>query len=66
MPLSHKGFTLRGQGLYRVIDAGDRAEALVAELAGRGLHTLAYPNGCVPITPALDQVEETCARLARA
>ncbi|MBX7190594.1 MAG: aldehyde dehydrogenase family protein [Sandaracinaceae bacterium] len=63
IPLSHKGFTLRGQGLYRVIDAGDRAEALVAELAGRGLHTLAYPNGCVPITPALDQVEQVIAKL---
>jgi hypothetical protein len=48
-----------------VIDAGDRAEALVATLAKAGLHTLAHANGCVPITPALDQVEEACVRLAR-
>lgn len=64
-PLSHKGFALRGQGLHRIIDAGDRADALVAELANAGLHTIAYANGCVPVTPAIDQVDSVIARLAR-
>jgi hypothetical protein len=64
-PLSHKGFTLRGHGLHRIIDAGDRADALVAELANAGLHTIAYANGCVPVTPAIDQVDSVIARLAR-
>jgi RHH-type proline utilization regulon transcriptional repressor/proline dehydrogenase/delta 1-pyrroline-5-carboxylate dehydrogenase len=63
-PFAAQGFTLRGQGLHRVIDAGDRAEQLVASLAAKGLHTLAHANGCVPITPALDQVDEVVAKLA--
>jgi hypothetical protein len=49
-----------------VIDAGDHADALVAELAKAGLHTIAYANGCVPITPAIDQVDAVIARLAHA
>ena len=64
-PLAQKGFRLRGQGLHRVIDAGDRADALVAELAKAGLHTIAYANGCVPITPAIDQVDSVILKLGR-
>ncbi len=64
-PLSQKGFTLRGQGLHRVIDAGEHAESLVSSLAKAGLHTTAYANGCVPITPALDQVDSVVERLTR-
>jgi acyl-CoA reductase-like NAD-dependent aldehyde dehydrogenase/4-aminobutyrate aminotransferase-like enzyme len=61
--LEAKGYRSRGLGLHRVIDAGDRADRLVAALASARVHTTAYPNGCVPITPALDRVEETVAAL---
>jgi acetylornithine/succinyldiaminopimelate/putrescine aminotransferase len=62
-PLSDQGLAVRGQGLHRVIDAGERAEALVVALADKGLRTHAYANGGVPIAPALDQVEQVLAKL---
>jgi hypothetical protein len=63
---SAQGIAPRGLGLHRALDAGDRAEALLEVLAASGLRSVAYPNGVVPITPALDRVHEACAALARA
>jgi len=64
-PLAQKGFASRGLGLHRVIAAGERAEPLVTALASHGVTSVAYPNGCVPITPPLDRIVETVAALAR-
>ncbi len=64
-PLVARGFSARGEGLHRVIDAGERAGALVEALRAAGLETRAYPNGCVPIAPALDEVGRAAERLAK-
>ena len=64
-PLTEKGLASRGLGLHRVIDAGDRAESFVATLASHGVTSVAYPNGCVPITPPLDRIDETVTALGR-
>jgi acyl-CoA reductase-like NAD-dependent aldehyde dehydrogenase/4-aminobutyrate aminotransferase-like enzyme/GNAT superfamily N-acetyltransferase len=56
--LSNSG--ARGQGAYRVVPAGELADALVA----RGARAL--PNGAVPIAPALDQIDAACAVIAEA
>lgn len=58
--------TSSGLGAYRVIDAGDKAPALVEHLGDRGLRARAFPNGKVGIIPALDQVEAAAQALAAA
>ncbi|HEY8429938.1 MAG TPA: aminotransferase class III-fold pyridoxal phosphate-dependent enzyme, partial [Sandaracinaceae bacterium] len=55
-----------GRGLYRVIHAGDRAEALVKKLAEHGIRVRAYPGGRLALAPFLDRAVEHAERLARA
>jgi adenosylmethionine-8-amino-7-oxononanoate aminotransferase len=43
-----------GLGLYRVIDAGERAAAVRAKLAERGVLVRAFPGGRLGVIPALD------------
>jgi RHH-type proline utilization regulon transcriptional repressor/proline dehydrogenase/delta 1-pyrroline-5-carboxylate dehydrogenase len=55
-----------GLGLYRVIDAGDRAESLAASLRERGIRVRALPNGRIPIAPRLDTAVEDAKALGAA
>ena len=52
-----RGVPCAGLGLYRVLQAGDRAEAIVAALAERGLRARAFRGGGIPLAPPLDQAE---------
>jgi RHH-type transcriptional regulator, proline utilization regulon repressor / proline dehydrogenase / delta 1-pyrroline-5-carboxylate dehydrogenase len=61
-----RGVTGRGLGLYRVLDAGDRGDALVAGLAARGLRARSLPGGRVAVVPPLDRAAEAAERLTRA
>jgi 4-aminobutyrate aminotransferase-like enzyme/GNAT superfamily N-acetyltransferase len=49
------GVRADGLGLYRVIDAGDRAGAIVEAAAARGVRLRAYKNGRVAVAPSLDE-----------
>jgi 4-aminobutyrate aminotransferase-like enzyme/ribosomal protein S18 acetylase RimI-like enzyme len=53
-----------GAGAYRVIDAGDRAAALAATLAERGVRVRRFPGGRLGVIPALDQIEAAAGALA--
>ena len=44
----------RGLGLYRVIEAGERAGAVRGKLAERGVQVRAFPGGRLAVIPALD------------
>ena len=57
---------VRGLGLYRVIDAGERAEPLAASLRERGVLVRRFPNGCLGIAPPLDRAVAAAEALARA
>jgi RHH-type proline utilization regulon transcriptional repressor/proline dehydrogenase/delta 1-pyrroline-5-carboxylate dehydrogenase len=48
------GMTSAGQGLYRVLTAGDRATALADSLRDRGIRVRRFPAGRLGIIPALD------------
>jgi 4-aminobutyrate aminotransferase-like enzyme len=61
-----RGFTTRGLGLYRVIEAGEGAAELASSLEARGLRARTYPGGRVVIAPGLDQAEYAGVRLAQA
>ena len=65
-PLGDAGLGAAGLGLYRVIDAGTRAEALAAALAARGLTVRRFPGGALGIAPALDQAEAAARALGAA
>lgn len=65
-PLGDAGLGASGLGLYRVIDAGTRAEALAAALAARGLIVRRFPGGALGIAPALDQGEAAARALGEA
>lgn len=57
---------VHGRGLYRVVHAGERADAMVKALGDRGLRARAYPGGRVAIAPFLDRAAEHAERLAEA
>ena len=56
----------RGLGLYRVIDAGERAERLAVALRRRGVLVRRYPNGCLGLSPPLDRAEAAAEAFGRA
>jgi len=60
------GMTVRGCGLYRVLDAGPRAPMLVQGLAERGLHARAFANGHVAFAPSLDRAVQDAQTLGAA
>ncbi|WP_428263693.1 aldehyde dehydrogenase family protein [Haliangium sp.] len=64
--LSDKGFGVAGLGLYRVIDAGARADELSRALADQGLRVRRFCNDHLAVIPALDQVEAVAHALAKA
>ena len=52
--LSKTDLPSRGLGAYRVIDAGDRAEAVEAALAKEGVRARRFANGASAVAPHLD------------
>ncbi len=49
------GLKSAGQGLYRVIDAGDRAAAVEGALAARGVRLRRLPGGKLAVIPPMDR-----------
>ena len=61
-----KGFAADGLGLYRVIDAGERAGDVLAHLAARDIRVRAYPGGRLAVIPELDRAVAAAGALRRA
>ncbi|MBA3817655.1 MAG: aldehyde dehydrogenase family protein [Deltaproteobacteria bacterium] len=55
-----------GIGAYRVIDAGDRAPAMLAALAEAGITVRQFPGNRLGIIPALDELAAAAAALGDA
>ena len=49
------GMTSAGQGLYRVIDAGARADAVASAAQARGVRLRRFPGGKLGVIPPLDR-----------
>jgi RHH-type proline utilization regulon transcriptional repressor/proline dehydrogenase/delta 1-pyrroline-5-carboxylate dehydrogenase len=63
---SSKGLPSHGLGLYRVIDAGYRADALWQSLRERGALVRRFPNGHLGVVPTLDGAVAAAAALKSA
>ncbi len=61
-----RGLPARGLGLYRVLDAGERADSLALGLEERGLTVRRFRGGRLAISPPLDRAREAAERLERA
>jgi RHH-type proline utilization regulon transcriptional repressor/proline dehydrogenase/delta 1-pyrroline-5-carboxylate dehydrogenase len=61
-----KGMPWQGLGLYRVIDAGYRADALWQSLRERGALLRRFPNGHLGVVPTLDGAATAAAALRTA
>jgi acyl-CoA reductase-like NAD-dependent aldehyde dehydrogenase/4-aminobutyrate aminotransferase-like enzyme len=59
------GGALRGAGLHRVIDAGDKADHLVTVLRNAGISVRATPGGCITVRPTFDAVDAFVSALNR-
>jgi hypothetical protein len=55
-----------GLGLYRVLDAGGRADEVFAHCRARGVLLRRFPGGRLGVVPALDQAEAVAERLGEA
>ncbi len=55
-----------GLGLYRVIEAGDRADAVYAHCRDHGVVLRRFPGGRLGVVPALDQAVAVAERLGAA
>jgi 4-aminobutyrate aminotransferase-like enzyme/GNAT superfamily N-acetyltransferase len=55
-----------GLGLYRVVEAGERAAAIAAGLADCGVRVGELPGGRLAFAPPLDRAQSDAAALARA
>jgi hypothetical protein len=53
-----EGVASQGVGLYRILEAGDRADALAQAMADQGVRTRQLPGGRLVVAPALDQAQE--------
>jgi RHH-type proline utilization regulon transcriptional repressor/proline dehydrogenase/delta 1-pyrroline-5-carboxylate dehydrogenase len=62
-PAAERGVTIRGLGLYRVIDGGAKAQAWVDGLRREGVRTRAFANGALVLAPALDTGAAEYARI---
>jgi RHH-type transcriptional regulator, proline utilization regulon repressor / proline dehydrogenase / delta 1-pyrroline-5-carboxylate dehydrogenase len=65
-PARGAGMAVRGLGLYRVLDAGERAAVVADELRRRGVVVRRFASGCLGVVPALDQAEDAALRLGAA
>jgi len=61
--LNTRAFTVRGLGLYRVIEASDAVPQLAAALAQAKLRVRHLPGGHLALSPPLDRALEAAARL---
>mgnify|MGYP001942629523 CR=1 FL=1 len=61
-----KGMACHGQGLYRVIEAGEGAEALAKALAEAEIKVRVYPGGRLGVAPHLDSAAGDLRALAAA
>jgi hypothetical protein len=64
-PVGHK-LPSSGLGLYRVIEAGDQADAVFAHCRDRGVVLRRFPGGRLAVVPALDQAVAVGERLRAA
>lgn len=64
--LARSPVPVAGLGLYRVLDAGERADALFAHCRDRGVVLRRFPAGRLGVIPALDQAVAVAERLAAA
>jgi 4-aminobutyrate aminotransferase-like enzyme/GNAT superfamily N-acetyltransferase len=60
------GVSSSGLGLYRVIDAGERAASLEAALRARGVRVRVFAGGKLALSPALDRAEAQARALGEA
>ncbi len=65
-PAEEAGLTVHGAGLYRVLDAGDRADAIAARLSAEGVRVRTYPGGRLAIVPSLDRAADQAEKLGAA
>lgn len=63
---AQNGIDSSGLGLYRVINAGERADELVSRLEAAGFRVRRFANDCLSISPAFDQLDDVLTRLDRA
>jgi RHH-type transcriptional regulator, proline utilization regulon repressor / proline dehydrogenase / delta 1-pyrroline-5-carboxylate dehydrogenase len=61
-----EGVPAAGLGAYRVIDAGDRTQAVIRALGERGIRVRSFPNARLGVIPALDQIEAAAQVLGQA
>ncbi len=65
-PLRAAGFTVRGAGLLRIVEAGEAAERIAGGLEARGLRVQVLPGGRLAFAPPLDLPPGDYERLATA
>jgi len=63
--LMGSGLPMHGAGLYRVLEAGEGADALAAKLLAEGIRAKRYPGGRLGIAPPLDRAAEAIERISR-
>lgn len=61
--LSRASLPSHGLGLYRVIEAGARADEIVERLAAAGIRVRRFPGGRLGVIPPLDRAREYAERL---
>lgn len=65
-PVAAAGMKVRGTGLYRVIEAGAKAEDLRDALAQKGLVLREFPGRRLAVIPCLDTAEQDAQAFAKA
>jgi acetylornithine/succinyldiaminopimelate/putrescine aminotransferase len=53
-PATEAGMVVQGRGLFRVVEANDKAPPIAAALAHRGVRVRVHPQGALSIIPPLD------------
>jgi 4-aminobutyrate aminotransferase-like enzyme len=53
-PARDAGLSVRGKGLYRVVEAGERSTKIVGGLMERAHRVRGFPNGCFAVVPPYD------------
>ncbi len=63
---AERGVQAHGLGLYRVVELGERASAVVDAASRRGMRARCFPGGRLCVAPALDEVAAVAAGLGDA
>jgi acetylornithine/succinyldiaminopimelate/putrescine aminotransferase len=53
-PARDRGLAVRGQGLYHVVEAGERTKSIAEALKARAHRVRTFPNGTFAVVPPLD------------